>query len=642
MLGSISGRDAMQQSIANTFGFLQELRQTTRDVQKKNNRADRAAVGLNSKQACVLLRMVADVSSVNPHAVLAARRLLPGAVFLGTDTLDEQETRLRLLIDRHRVHVAAAETWAVVPWKRNAVRAVRIVAELRLLKRISELNSRGVTPNSAMMAEMLVQEWPVHMLQPAIVAWLARLPVDLRLRRRWLVKFRRFWNVGYRQLGSRGHLSPGDQRRKVRSKSYHLNIIFGSGFDPKTGDSFRRHIWVRESMFLFFRRDTSCNHFGPGYGVKTWSECITAIREAALMLQWAEWLRKCVLGGRETIFVNLDETPMAKQMKARRGYVCEVIGTVASDWHARITTRDSRSHATLMAAVCDDAELQRHLPQLLLTKDETLTRAEKTALAALPLPIRWLRGTSGWMTSALCKQVFTIYRRAIRAVRPNADIVMVFDVASQHVTRDVLMHLNRLNMHTLLIPAGMTWLLQPLDTHVFSTLKRSLHDLQSRGRGESPLGILPACSWIRIAGAAIKDVLVDRDWTHSLRGNGLHSQVVPLRPTLANFFHEVFPLPPFPLSSAQMKDLLNRPTMERRDACLRYSMRLLEHPLPGPALPAVRMLFPRLVRLPGRAPVASAEAVATEVAAASASGSGGPAPPAPDAALRRTRSGGLY
>jgi hypothetical protein len=48
------------------------------------------------------------------------------------------------------------------------------------------------------------------------------------------------------------------------------------------------------------------------------------------------------------------------------------------------------------------------------------------------------------------------------------------------------------------------------------------------------------------------------------------------------------------------------------------------------------------VRLPGRAPVAYAEAVATEVAAASASGSSGPAPPAPDAALRRTRSGGLY
>ncbi len=88
------------------------------------------------------------------------------------------------------------------------------------------------------------------------------------------------------------------------------------------------------------------------------------------MLQWAEWLRKCVLGDRETVFVNLDETPMAKQMPARCGYVCNVNGTLDGDWHARIKARDTRSHATLMAAVCDDALLQRHLPQLLLTKDK--------------------------------------------------------------------------------------------------------------------------------------------------------------------------------------------------------------------------------------------------------------------------------
>ena len=216
----------MQQNITSTVNFLQELRQTTRGVQKKNKRTDRAAVGLSSKQACVLLRMVADVSSVNPHAVLAARRLLPGGIFLGTDTLDEQETRLRPLIDRPRVLVAATEAVAIAPWQRNAVRAVRIVAELRLLKRISELNSRGVTPNSTMMAEMLVQEWPVNMLQPAIVSWLARLPVELRLRRRWLVKFRRFWAVHYRQLGSRGHLSPGDQRRKVLNEKYSFQMNF--------------------------------------------------------------------------------------------------------------------------------------------------------------------------------------------------------------------------------------------------------------------------------------------------------------------------------------------------------------------------------------------------------------------------------
>ena len=217
----------------------------------------------------------------------------------------------------------------------------------------------------------------------------------------------------------------------------------------------RFHIWGRK--------------IAPSSGVKNWFQSMAGSCESGLMLQRAEWLRTCVLGDRETIFVNLDETPVAMQMQSRRAYVCNLIRTLDADWHARIPTRDTRSHATLMTAVCDDALLQEHLPQLLLTKDKTLTRAEKTALRHLPLPIRWLEGSTGWMTSSILKQVFTIYRREIRAVRPNADIVMVSDVASQHVTREVFMHLNRLNLHTLLVPAGMTWLLQPLDTHVFST-----------------------------------------------------------------------------------------------------------------------------------------------------------------------------
>jgi len=360
------------------------------------------------------------------------------------------------------------------------------------------------------------------------------------------------------------------------------------------------------------------------------------------MLQWAEWLRTCVLGGRETIFVNLDETPVAKQMQSRRGYVCNLIGTLDADWHARIPTRDTRSHATLMAAVCDDALLQQHLPQLLLTKDKTLTRAEKVALRHLPLPIRWLEGSTGWMTSSILKQVFTIYRREIRAVRPNAEIVMVFDVASQHVTREVFMHLNRLNLHTLLVPAGMTWLLQPLDTHVFSTLKRSLHDRQARGRAGSPLGILPTCSWIRIPGEAITDVLVRRDWTHSLRGNGLHAHVVPLRATLLSFFGEVLPLLAVPLTSAEMKDLLNRPTMERRDACLRYSMRVLEGHVAEPAARVVPVGIRRLMRLPRRVPAVTADAVPAMAAAASAADSDDPGLPAADPPVRRTRSGAMY
>ena len=71
-------------------------------------------------------------------------------------------------------------------------------------------------------------------------------------------------------------------------------------------------------------------------------------------------------------------------------------------------------------------------------------------------------------------------------------------------------------------------------------------------------------------------------------------------------------------------------------------MRLQEGLAAVPAARADPVVLRRLVRLPRRVPAVVAEAVPALVAAAGASGSDGPALPAPGAAPRRTRSGGLY
>jgi hypothetical protein len=210
-----TAREVLQQRIAGAAEFEQELKRTSRAVQKSRNDGKRRDRGCRADRKWVLLRLIADQSSMNPHAVLAARRLLPNDVWQDADTLAEQAIRLQPLIEKPVVHVAAARALAAVPWKITAVRAVRIIAELRLLRRIAEMNSRGVAPHSKMVAEMLVEEWPAHVLQPRITSWLSRLTLEPKLRRRWLVRLRRFWGVHYRKLGSRAHLSPADQRRKV-------------------------------------------------------------------------------------------------------------------------------------------------------------------------------------------------------------------------------------------------------------------------------------------------------------------------------------------------------------------------------------------------------------------------------------------
>lgn len=222
--GAPSARAVLQQQISRTMECEQDLKRSIRAVQMSARERKRRDSGLRSNGQFVLLRLIADRCSMNPHAVLAARRLLPGGVWREAHTLAEQEHRLRTLIDKPAVHVAATRALAVVPWKGIAVKAVRIIAELRLLKRIAEMNSRGVAPNSKMVAEMLVEEWPAHEHQPGVNTWLSRMPNTPKLRSKWLARLRRFWGVHYRKLGSRAHLSPADERRKALKKNISLRV----------------------------------------------------------------------------------------------------------------------------------------------------------------------------------------------------------------------------------------------------------------------------------------------------------------------------------------------------------------------------------------------------------------------------------
>ena len=106
-------------------------------------------------------------------------------------------------------------------------------------------------------------------------------------------------------------------------------------------------------------------------------------------MQWTRWLRQQVPAD-TTVVLNFDETALERQIARRHGAVLGV-GRAWQDlaMHERAGRRETHGHLTLAAAVCADATLQPHLPQLLLPKDATLTRAEKARLEALAPPVAW-------------------------------------------------------------------------------------------------------------------------------------------------------------------------------------------------------------------------------------------------------------
>ena len=336
------------------------------------------------------------------------------------------------------------------------------------------------------------------------------------------------------------------------------------------------------------------------------------------------------------VLVNIDETPIYKQLQPRKGYVIRTETRNNRLCYARVPLRDRRGQATLVGCIVNDPVLQRKMPQFLFTNDRLVTAAEKEKLATLAAPIRWVKGSKGWVTASAMNMLCTAYRKAVRSERPKAEIVLFMDCATIHTAENVLMHCSRLGLHPCLIPGGMTHLCQPLDTHVFASFKKNLADLQEKSRGEHPLGILAGSQWIEVLCRSIKSTIVEKDWSTAFSDNGLSVLFDCMRPRLMQLFQVHVPLPPGPPDDRDIEMILGRKRALLRDQVLRASTRA--------AARKIALRLPASARLPSAGPAAAASGAASSSSSAALPPLPPPAdlPPSQSSVARLTRAGSRY
>lgn len=283
---------------------------------------------------------------------------------------------------------------------------------------------------------------------------------------------------------------------------------------------------------------------------------------------WAQWLRLSVCSQEHVVVVNIDETAMAQLVQHRRGHVFRrpAGDEVELDAFERIGRRESHGHLTLVAAVTSEPLLQPVLEQWILPKDTTLTRVEKARFSELRAPLAWLRGTTGWVTQHNFCFILTCLRRTVASMFPASRLIVVLDTASQHMSDVVLDHAARLRIHLLCVPGRLTWLLQPLDTHVFAQLKQHLHVLQADARAASRSGCLEAGAWVSLLEQAVRTTLVERNWSHAVLANGCTGDFSHLRARVAACLGQGLPLPLRAPDDAEMNAIVGnrRPGMAGR------------------------------------------------------------------------------
>ena len=235
---------------------------------------------------------------------------------------------------------------------------------------------------------------------------------------------------------------------------------------------------------------------------------------------------------RRIVRINFDETSVQLFSRIQKGNV-----TAA----ARKQKRQPRSlkrntygantkfALTHIVMVCDDHIVQQKLPRFLLVRSSSLSEDATRALEAELAPhVVIIRLEKAWVNETVVKELIVHLRAALLELKDTHAFVVFADAFKAHVTKAVWQSYNRAGFHFAVIPASMTWSLQPCDVYVLSQYKMRLAAVWNGSLSQKGREALRLTEVIRCLNLIIVSFLKSTDWKTSfthLGGDG-HQELV--------------------------------------------------------------------------------------------------------------------
>ena len=119
------------------------------------------------------------------------------------------------------------------------------------------------------------------------------------------------------------------------------------------------------------------------------------------------------------------------------------------------------------------------------------------------------------------RRALTSLAKGLGPVLRERQVVLFLHVASAHIHATILAHARRLGIRLLFIPAGLTRVLQPLDTHVFAQYKRTLREKWREVRAASATGEVGTREWLSMIASSIRQVLQGVRWKSAFQEAGV-------------------------------------------------------------------------------------------------------------------------
>ena len=227
--------------------------------------------------------------------------------------------------------------------------------------------------------------------------------------------------------------------------------------------------------------------------------------------------------GKQILRLNLDETACKMHYTPPSGLVARdgVNKRRLPQLYQNLKRAQMRSAVSHIALICDNTEIQALLPQYIIG-NERLLRVEmlNELQVSLQPNVAVVRRRSSWVTGHLMRQLARAYAKTLAPFREKFQPILIMDVCNPHMDSGFLLALSKADIWPLFVPASMTWLLQPCDTHLFSKYKSFLAARYHEELLRSSDGCVSTRDMIACMSDAVRLVLQSFAWAPSFIGNG--------------------------------------------------------------------------------------------------------------------------
>ena len=251
--------------------------------------------------------------------------------------------------------------------------------------------------------------------------------------------------------------------------------------------------------------------------------CFCPPLPAQVSQAWSWWnlYAAAVPTGKQLLGINMDETAIRFFMQQRGLVVRRARGRCRRPATQRCSRAQMRACITLVAFVATEPRVQGSLPQVFVGAEHVLRVTDVNLVQpALTDNIRLLRRKSGWVNKELLCEIMQLLGGALAPWLREFQPVLLMDALAAHLAPSVLRAAAAAGAWVLPLPAKTTWLLQPLDTHVFATYKQVLRRKYVEFMANDREGRVHACHVLLAAHNACVEILQQREHRHAFVHNG--------------------------------------------------------------------------------------------------------------------------